>query len=118
MIRGDMKHCLASLMCVSLSHFIVCKTYERKTSLAIYFNEKHQDCETVDSGLLFLFSEQGPGHLLPAESLVVWISSEAGSVSGAHCVHCQPHQSHVRGGNKAASIVDNSIFTIIEQRMP
>ena len=94
------------------------KTYEIETYIILYFDEKHQDCETVDSGLLFLFSEQGPGHLLPAESLVVWISSEAGSVSGAHCVHCKPHQSHVRGGNKAASILDNSIFTIIEQRMP
>ena len=103
--------CFISLVCVLLSHFVL--------SLCLtLFDEKHQDCETVDSGLLYIFSEQGPGHFLPAESLVVWISSEAGSVSGAHSVHRKPHQSHVRGGNKAASIVDNSIFTIIEQRMP
>ena len=72
MIRGDMKHCLASLIRVSLSHFVFCETYERKTTLTIYFNEKHQDCETGDSGTSFETFCKTMRHLFYRRDIVIF----------------------------------------------
>ena len=42
-------------------------------------------------------SVPGPGVLLPAKLVAVRIHVEAGSLSGAHSVHGQPHSRHDPG---------------------